>query len=181
MQKIVSVDNEVILIFEALRKSYPERAEEVKVILRSAGMTEKEIDASLKMKVGRPDAAPPSEYPMLDASFRPATPMLRARYSFASSIVDVAWRFPSMKDLTKLLASKKLKAVAASQRESWDGSAPDAFDESSISLFAYTNLDDGDVAWLVWNKGDEPEVWTYQGQRENKYKNIKEFISYIMS
>lgn len=115
--------------------------------------------------------------------YRPLTPMLRARFEYASE-----WRnayaghdwlsIQQMKDATK---DGKLLDKVKSCAEMWSSSPPARFAMSQISLFGIY-FDQGEETYLVWptTDGAEPHVVSYAGNYEREFNNLKDYLSFIL-
>lgn len=63
----------------------------------------------------------------------------------------------------------------------WEGSAPQLYPDSQISLFAIEDRDNGDYVLLVWTAPDaiEPQVWCYAGQSEQIFENLVQYFLWL--
>ncbi|MDA3804474.1 hypothetical protein [Clavibacter sp. CT19] len=164
-----------------LKATFPRRARETKRLLLQSGMSEESIDAALTITTGQPSKEIFNELPILDGTWRPLTPMLRARYSFASSIRDMTWTFPSLKESRAIISRRTFSQAVAAHEGHWEGSAPAQFDRGRLSLCAFASLADGDLAYLVWGEEQEPEVWAYFGQSETRHESMLHFVECLCS
>lgn len=116
---------------------------------------------------------------------RPLTEMLKSRFLFASKMVIFEYHFFSIEEIDNCLENEDLMDTHQAYKADWEGSAPNSFPDEKLSFFGSSLGFFGDPFYLVWkNDNEEPEVWIYMGQEEQRYPNIdiffKEFIGGLM-
>jgi hypothetical protein len=166
---------------QRLVDTYPMRATEVGAILLNSGLKPATIEQLLVLKLGRA-ANDLSDVAVFQAGTRrPLSPMLTARFSFAGAIHDLSGHMLSISDIDQILGKKRLKAVVDSHRQHWEGSAPATVPPDRLSVFSISNLDDDDLTYLVWanQRSHEPQLWSYSGQHESRYKNLETYLEYL--
>ena len=108
---------------------------------------------------GEPDfelrVAPPvtvtGGLPTFDArTTRPLTPMLRARYAFASSMTlgYQVWLTPLA--MSKAMRDPGVRDIHLGLREHGEGTAPNLYPDSALSLFSYAPDSPDELVYLVW-------------------------------
>jgi hypothetical protein len=125
--------------------------------------------------VGKPEA-PTALVPTLDPkTHRPVSPQLRDWHAVVGMLVEESWKYLSCSERQATVRNRRLRSIVATHREHWDNSAPMQFPNAQLSIFALIgDLDDGDLIYLVWPQPTcvEPEIWSYVGQSETRYKTL---------
>jgi hypothetical protein len=161
--------------------SAPQRAERVARELRKVGVDERFIKKMLhvKLKLAKPKALPP-ELPTFDPKVkRTLTPMLEARFRFAGTLSDDTERWLGPEDMKKLMISAKGLKNFKSFKNHWEGSAPNKFPESRVSLFGVGYIPDN-WTYLVWpaSGSKEPALYRYVGQEESIFADLNAFLKW---
>ena len=141
--------------------------------------------ADCQQDLSPPEAAT-AGIPTLDPDVsRKPTPMLRARYAFAGSWTNASagQEWLSLADMAKIPRDKKVMKHIRSHRDHWEGSAPAQFEFDRLSLFALSRDNPESHMYLVWPEQEkgEPELWTYSGQSERKFKDLKAYVESILT
>lgn len=130
----------------------------------------------------------PPEAPTRIATFdkkvsRPLSPMLEQRFAFASDMFIGRDLWPGLSQLPAVLARDYVLRSHQARREHWDASAPQLFNDKSLSLFsaeASTARRDA-VTYLVWKPDlPEPELWSYSGQDCVTFPNLAEYLQWFL-
>ena len=158
-------------VLDNIKKTFPALKEVLEASWKEGGLDET-IDLTFEA---------PSEVatlPTFDKSkSRKLTPMLKARFEYASTIKfgQDTWLDPNQMALS--MADDELNIYHTSLREHWEKSAPMRFKDKCLTLFGITDGLPENRVYLVWKtEGEEPEVWEYFGFDENKYKNLEKFF-----
>ena len=124
--------------------------------------------------------------PTLDPDvWRKPTPVLRARYAYAGSWINASGgqEWLSLADMAKIPRDETVMKHIRSHRDHWNGSAPAQFEFGRLSLFALSRANPESHMYLVWpaKERGEPELWTYSGQSERKFKNLQAYVESILT
>lgn len=166
-------------LLEELRASWGRRSEAVRTLLTQGGLTSAEIDAHLTFRVTR--AVPVVELPTVAGTARPLSPMLRARYAWASTIRDLCDHFLSAAAVGTTHAKPAFRRVFASQADNWADSVPATVAPERITLISVRSLPDGDVVYAVWGDRDEPAIVQYSGQSEAWFDTFDEYLRHLLA
>ena len=161
----------------------PQRAAETARLLREEGMEDDEIEAELKIKVGKPEA-PLQDIPTFDPKVtRPLSPMLQDRFKLAGPINDAGEKWLSLKDMRKAMSSGKVLKHFKSHKEHWENSAPALFAPSQLALFAVEQDAEENQTYLVWpsDKIIEPKIYRYFDRTEHIFENLNAFLEWACS
>lgn len=116
-------------------------------------------------------------------SFRAATPMIEARFTFAGRWTDAGGgqTWLGIGDMQAVWTDERIMRQIRSKRDFWEGSAPATVEWRKLTLFGL-DIDEEDHTYLVWNDqiDEEPAVWIYSGQSERKFKNMMNYLKYIV-
>lgn len=156
----------------------PNRAKEVASILRSAGFDEAAISRELRVRLGKAEPLR-SGVPTFDSSVtRPASLMLRERFTFAGTIRDALEVWPSVDDMAKAMRRASVLRAVRSMAHHWEGSVPAANPPSRVTLFAYVPNESDQLTLLLWPDAGsgEPRVFRYAGQSERQFATLDEFL-----
>ena len=158
-------------LLDKMKETFPSVKEKTEKLMKEMG-----LDETIDLTFEAPSKV--ATLPTFDKSkSRKLTPMLKARFEYASIIKsgqDI-WLDPNQMALS--MADDELNLYHTSLREHWENSAPMRFKDKDLTLFGITDGCPEDRVYLVWkNEGKEPEVWGYFGFDENKYKNLEKFF-----
>jgi hypothetical protein len=126
--------------------------------------------------------SPVGEIPTFDGAVcRSMTPMLRARFDVAGRIIRFRDEWLGASDMRHAMQAETVIATHTSHREHWDGSAPNAFGDASLTLFAYSPTVRSSLVYLVWPVGDgEPQVWFYQGMETKTFADLSAYLQWFL-
>ncbi|HEX8916438.1 MAG TPA: hypothetical protein VF796_29070 [Humisphaera sp.] len=152
-----------------------------------------EFETARGKKSRKPVVEPPPEYrvdppvrsgrvPTFDKRHaQPLSPMLRARYSFASDVVAGLYHWPSLAALTKVLRGPHLTGAHRSMREHWTGSAPNWLDDRFLSVLRVCPDVPETITYLAWVPGRvEPKVWLCQGMDSELFEDLAAYLKYVL-
>lgn len=116
--------------------------------------------------------------------FRPFTEMLRARFEFASE-----WReahaghhWLSLSQMRDAVEDTAILNRIESCAKCWDTSPPATHPPDRVSLFG-VYFEQGEEIYLLWPdmNGEEPEVVSYAGNYEERFKNLEEYLRVLIA
>jgi hypothetical protein len=112
---------------------------------------------------------------------RTLTPMLEARFEYASRIRHGLDIWLSMRQMNIWMRKKTIQTIHRARRNSWIDSAPNLNRDSQLSLFGITLEVPQNATYLVWDdEGEEPRVWSCSGMDAEEYNNLEEYLrSYL--
>ena len=161
----------IIDLLDKMKETFPLVKEKTEKLMKEMG-----LDETMDLTFEAPSKV--ATLPTFDKSkSRKLTPMLKARFEYASTIKygqDI-WLDPNQIALS--MADDELNIYHTSLRDHWENSAPMRFKDKDLTLFGITDGCPEYRVYLVWKtEGEEPEVWEYFGFDENKYKNLEKFF-----
>lgn len=114
--------------------------------------------------------------------YRPLSPMLRARFAFAASWEDafLTQSLLSLSEIEQFETNPELLELIGLRRENWSDLPPESVAPRDCAVFGYCPYG-VDETYLVWS-GDavEPAVWTYSSSTVHHFKNLENFLGYIV-
>jgi hypothetical protein len=159
-------------------KSDPITALIEKVILRDVELTlrHREPDLEYTLRIDPPVAV--ESLPTFDRrKRRPLSPMLRARFEFASSITLGFSIWPGAEEMAAAMAKARVREYHLVLREHSERSGPQLFPDDALSLFSYDPESPEDRVYLVWkDPAREPEVWEYHDMDTTEFKTLETFL-----
>lgn len=116
-----------------------------------------------------------------DNVVRPLSPMLAARFDYASSWVnahlDQNWL--SLQEIKSAKSNETIREWIELRVENWGHVPPATVKYSQAALFAY-NPYEPEETYLVWRSDNaEPEVWRYFGSDYKYFFDLKSFFEYV--
>jgi hypothetical protein len=108
--------------------------------------------------------------------------MLKARFEYASAITRLGEVWLGLPQTGETIQSDSVQTTFSSHRRHWQDSAPMRFPPKDISLFAITPGVPQNLTYLVWNDGrDEPELWRYQGMNSRSFKDLRDYLRWVLT
>ncbi|NBS91554.1 hypothetical protein EBS67_16405 [bacterium] len=160
-------------VLDNIKKTFPALKEVLEASWKEGG-----LDETMDLTFEAPSKV--ATLPTFDKSkSRKLTPMLKARFEYASTIKygqDI-WLDPNQMALS--MADDELNIYHTSLRDHWENSAPMRFKDKDLTLFGITDGCPEDRVYLVWkNEGKEPELWSYMGMEVLEFKNLEKFFEW---
>ena len=158
-------------LLDKMKETFPLVKEKTEKLMKEIG-----LDETIDLTFEAPSKV--ATLPTFDKSkSRKLTPMLKARFEYASTIKsgqDI-WLDPNQMALS--MADDELNLYHTSLREHWENSAPMRFKDKDLTLFGITDGCPEYRVYLVWkNEGKEPELWSYMGMEVLEFKNLEKFF-----
>lgn len=113
-----------------------------------------------------------------DVSY-PLTPMLQARFRFASRIEFCGDTWLSISEMPKWMKRKSVRKYHSSLRDHWTGSAPMLYPDDKLTLFGVTVDVPDSLIYCVWGDG-EPAIWTYSGLDQRQFTNLQRYLEWCL-
>lgn len=133
---------------------------------------------------------PPVELPeigiptLAEGVYEPWTPMLRARFAYASSWrnADAGVDWLSLQQMEQAATEANLIDLVNARIECWDGSPIRGVPFSRLSLFGL-DLDQGEEVYLLWPavSGEEPAIISYSGNFESTFADFGAYLQHLIS
>jgi hypothetical protein len=161
-------------LLHALVEDFGRRKNDAESILLDQGI---EIDLTYTIKPSVDSESTPTFSRRLQ---RKHSPMLEARFEFASEILRGLDTWVGPNDLAKRTFSKKIQSTHNSLRKFWANSAPSLYPDDSLSLFGFTVGVPENIVYLVWTELEEPEIWVYFSQTEEKFENLDAYLDWCL-
>lgn len=114
---------------------------------------------------------------------RSPSPMLKERYEYCGDWNESGQLCLAAPSTAKVIQkSKEFKSIFKSQKDHWGNSAPALISSDRLSLLGASSLEDGDVSYLVWKEHvEEPEVWIYNSQNEQKFDSLLDYLNWLLN
>jgi hypothetical protein len=163
-------------LLTAIVSDFDRRKSEAIAMLKFFG-----LDSELTYSVDLPEPIDGSICTFSKAFTQPLSAMLSERFKFASTIVRANDVWPDLNGIKLATQVKAVKLMHTAIRNHWQKSAPARYKNSELSLFGYTIDVPENLVYLAWNKDSlEPNVFVYQGQSEEIYTNLDEYLEWIL-
>jgi hypothetical protein len=116
-------------------------------------------------------------------SYKPITPMLRARFEFAGCWVlpESGKTWLTIEEMESIWNSSRILSQIEIRKQNWTDSIVARFPTNQLSLFGL-DLPDYNETYLHWTETSlEPEVHSYYGAEENVYSDFREFLKHLIT
>ncbi|KOR89133.1 hypothetical protein [Paenibacillus solani] len=123
---------QVTQLLQKLKESYPERLLEVQNLFKESGIMDMDYPVAHQQKSIEWSREMDAAVPLLDGGSMELTPMLQERYSYADSIQDLTWYFPSLSEISDMVDEEDVIDAYEAHREDWEDSAPATFPLSRL-------------------------------------------------
>jgi hypothetical protein len=117
-----------------------------------------------------------------DGAYKPLSPMLRARFDFASRWEDayLLQMWMGLNDIENYQSNDQLVRWISLRRENWETAPPASVGADQCAVFGYDPYEP-DETYLVWKEGvEEPGVWQYFGAENCYFHDFERFLEYIV-
>ena len=115
--------------------------------------------------------------------YRPPTSMIKARFQFAGTWTNAGagHTWLSVSGMKAAWDDKKILGRIDIRQKYWQASVLQRFEWGRVSLFGI-ETDEYEETYLVWSADEsrEPEVYVYSGHQEDRYRNLREYLEYLL-
>ncbi|MBI1923707.1 hypothetical protein HYR99_05600 [Candidatus Poribacteria bacterium] len=117
-------------------------------------------------------------------AYRQPTPQVSARFQFAGRWINagVGHTWLSVPDMEAAWEDKKILEQIRICQKYWQASAPQRFEWNRLSLFGI-ETEQYEETYLVWSEDEskEPEIYLYSGHEENRFKDLQDYLEFLVS
>lgn len=109
---------------------------------------------------------------------RELTPMLRARFEYASTIQHGIELWLGLEQMASWPRKRDFRGNHRARREYWIDSPPNLLPDSRLSVFGITDDVPQNVVYLIWGEGgEEPRLWSCSGMSSEEYDTLEDFLT----